>query len=30
MDEIVRILTETRRQMNEIVTDLITEGTYQD
>ena len=30
MDEIVKILTETRKQMNEIVTDLITEGTYQD
>ena len=30
MDEIVKILTDTRKQMNEVVTDLVNEGTYQD
>jgi len=30
MEEIIKILTETRKQMNEVVTDLVTEGTYQD
>ena len=30
MEEIIKILTETRNKFNNIVTDIVTEGTYQD
>ena len=30
MEEIVKILVDTKKQMNEIVTDLVNDGTYQD
>ena len=30
MEDIIKILTETRNKFNNIVTDIVTEGTYQD